>query len=121
MARKRDGKDARKSGKASEAGSEPMPKSVKRHLRRLEAMLAAARKKEAARVRKLAKSHIRRQRIESAIDEIRLATAPIARPPVAAAAKAAAKAEPAATEAAPAADGPAAKPRRPRTSKPAGA
>jgi hypothetical protein len=121
MARKRDGKKARRSGKSSETGSERMPKSVKRHLRRLESMLAEARKREAARVRKLAKAHIRRQRIESAIDEVRMATAPIAKPPVAVPAKPAAMPEPAPAEAAPTAGAPAAKPRRPRTSKPAGA
>jgi hypothetical protein len=118
MAGKRDGKDARKSGKPRDP--ERMPKSVKRHLHRLESMLSEARKKEAARVRKLAKAHIRRQRIEAAIDEVRLATAPIAKPPVAAAAKP----QPS-LEAAPAAETPAgtpaAKPRRPRNAKPTGA
>jgi hypothetical protein len=116
MAGKRDGKDERRSGKSGEAGSERMPKSVKRHLRRLESMLETARKKEAARMRKLAKAHIRRQRIEAAIDEVMLATAPIAKPPVAAVAKPEPTPEPAPVVAAQTA-----KPRRTRTVKPAGA
>ena len=63
---------------AAGSGKRPTPKSkgLRRHLRQLESLLAQAAKKEAARVRKLEKAHLRRQRIEAEIDGLRAASFP---------------------------------------------
>ncbi len=70
MAKKRDGKSRGDAGRnaASAAG-----RGLRRHLRRLEKMLAVAATKESRRVRKLEKAHIRRQRIEAELETARLA------------------------------------------------
>ena len=117
MAGKRDrkGSGPKASRGKGDTGAERMPKGLRRHLCRLETMLSAAAKKEALRVRKLEKAHLRRQRIEAEIDEIRLTTAP--RPGKA---EVAPSQSPAAAET-PAEAAPVAptRPRRTRTTKPA--
>ncbi len=69
MAKKRD----RKGGRQKSKGDAPTDgRGLRRHLRRLEKLLAEAAKKESRRVRKLEKAHIRRQRIETEIDAARM-------------------------------------------------
>ena len=69
MAKKRDRKD---SGRSSKNAASAVGRGLRRHLRRLEEMLAVAAAKESRRVRKLEKAHIRRQRIEAEIETARL-------------------------------------------------
>jgi hypothetical protein len=115
MAGKRDrkGSGPKASRQKGGTGAQLMPKGIRRHLRRLESMLSAAARKEALRVRKLAKAHLRRQRIEAEIEEIRLTTAPLPKKPEAA------PAQSPATPEAPAAPVAPSRPRRARTTKPA--
>ncbi len=69
MAKKRD----RKGGRQKSKGDAPTDgRGLRRHLRRLEKLLAEAAKKEGRRVRKLEKAHIRRQRIETEMEAVRM-------------------------------------------------
>ncbi len=69
MAKKRD----RKGGRQKSKGEAPTDgRGLRRHLRRLETLLTEAAKKESRRVRKLEKAHIRRQRIETEMEAVRM-------------------------------------------------
>src|SRR5664280_2108131 len=70
MAKKNDRKG---SGNTGKDGAAAVGRGLRRHLRRLEKMLAVAATKESRRVRKLEKAHARRQRIEAEIETARLA------------------------------------------------
>jgi hypothetical protein len=113
--RNRKGSEPKASRGKGDTSAERMPKGLRRHLRRLESMLSAAAKKEERRVRKLEKAHLRRQRIEAEIEEIRITTAPLPKKAAAVPPKAPTVPDVPA-EAAPAAP---AKARRTRTTEPA--
>jgi hypothetical protein len=58
-------------GARKPASEKERSRGLRKQIRRLEEMLASAARKETSRLRKLEKTHLRRQRLEAEIDELR--------------------------------------------------